>query len=116
MSRRRKHCPPSIRFHPKSARRAPDRAELADYAPSGYDRSQTSSNGDMHDRYSQAQSFSLVNLAPHVHAGNAGVWEGSEGAARHLALRDGEIHVLLGRAFIDSMTRRIGRVLATMHL
>lgn len=45
-------------FHPESARRAPDRAKLVDYAPSGYDRSHTSSNGDLHDRYSQAQSFS----------------------------------------------------------
>ena len=102
-------------FHPEPALPAQDRAELTDYARSGYDRGHMSPNGDMPDRFSQAQSFSLANMAPQVHASNAGVWEGIEGAARRLALSEGDLYVVSGPAFIGSKTRRIGRVLVPTH-
>jgi endonuclease G, mitochondrial len=103
-------------FHPESTLSAEDRAELSDYARSGYDRGHMSPNGDMPDPLAQSQSFSLANMVPQVHANNAGVWAGIEGAARQLALSEGEIYVISGPAFIGNDLQRIGNVLVPNHL
>lgn len=101
-------------FHPENSLPAQDRAELSDYSRSGYDRGHMSPNGDMSNRSAQAESFSLANMVPQVHANNAGVWAGIEGAARQLALS--EVYVVSGPAFIGSNIQRIGNVLVPTHL
>jgi len=53
-------------FHPESRLPAADRAELADYARSGFDHRHLSRNGDMADRAPQGESFSLANIAERV--------------------------------------------------
>ena len=103
-------------FHAESTLPASDRAELSDYARSGYDRGHMSPNGNMPDRSTQAESFSLANMVPQVHANNAGVWAGIEGAARQLALDEGEIYIVSGPAFIGREIKRIGNVLVPTHL
>ena len=103
-------------FHPESTLSVRDRAELSDYARSGYDRGHMSPNGDMPNRSAQAESFSLANMVPQVHANNAGVWAGIEGAARQLALDEGEVYVVSGPAFMGSDIQRIGNVLVPTHL
>ena len=103
-------------FHPESSLPVEDRAELSDYAHSGYDRGHMSPNGDMSNRSAQAESFSLANMVPQVHANNAGVWAGIEGAAREMALNEGEVYVVSGPAFIGSDIQRIGNVLVPTHL
>src|SRR5450830_1000075 len=103
-------------FHPENSLPAQDRAELSDYSRSGYDRGHMSPNGDMSNRSAQAESFSLANMVPQVHANNAGVWAGIEGAARQLALNEGEVYVVSGPAFIGSNIQRIGNVLVPTHL
>lgn len=103
-------------FHPESSLPAQDRAELNDYARSGFDRGHMSPNGDMANRSAQAESFSLANMVPQVHTNNAGVWAGIEGAARQMALSEGEIYVVSGPAFIGSDLQRIGNVLVPTHL
>lgn len=103
-------------FHPESALPARDRAELSDYSRSGYDRGHMSPNGDMPDRSAQAESFSLANMVPQVHANNAGIWAGIEGAARQLALNEGEVYVVSGPAFLGADLQRIGNVLVPTHL
>ena len=103
-------------FHPESTLPVSDRAELSDYARSGYDRGHMSPNGDMPDRSTQAESFSLANMVPQVHANNAGVWAGIEGAARQLALDEGELFVVSGPAFIGSGIKQVGNVLVPTHL
>lgn len=75
-----------------------------------------SPNGDMSNRSAQAESFSLANMVPQVHANNAGICAGIEGAARQLALSEGEIYVISGPAFIGGNIGRIGNVLVPTHL
>lgn len=103
-------------FHPEDTLPARDRAELSDYARSGYDRGHMSPNGDMPDRSAQAESFSLANMVPQVHANNAGIWAGIEGAARQLAVNEGEVYVVSGPAFLGNDLQRIGNVLVPTHL
>lgn len=103
-------------FHPESTLPAQDRAELSDYARSGFDRGHMSPNGDMSNRSAQAESFSLANMVPQVHTNNAGVWAGIEGAARQMALSEGDVYVVSGPAFIGSNIQRIGNVLVPTHL
>jgi endonuclease G len=103
-------------FHPESALPAQDRAELSDYARSGYDRGHMSPNADFANRSAQAESFSLANMVPQVHANNAGVWAGIEGAARQLATSEGELYVVSGPAFIGADIGQVGRVLVPTHI
>jgi endonuclease G len=103
-------------FHPESALPASDRAELSDYAHSGYDRGHMSPNADFANRSEQAESFSLANMVPQVHANNAGVWAGIEGATRQLASSEGDLYVVSGPAFIGSDLKTIGNVLVPTHL
>ncbi len=103
-------------FHPESRLPAGDRSELSDYARSGYDRGHMAPNGDMPDALSQGESFTLANMVPQVHANNAGIWAGIEGAVRQLAIDEGELYVVTGPAFIGSDVQRIGRVLVPTHL
>lgn len=104
-------------FHAEPALPMSDRAELSDYARSGYDRGHMAPNGDMPDPASQSQSFSLANMVPQVHANNSGIWVGIESAVRQLAIREGEVYVVTGPAFVgDEIASLKGRVLVPTHL
>lgn len=104
-------------FHPEASLPVTDRSELGDYARSGYDRGHMAPNGDMPTRTAQAQSFSLANMVPQLHANNAGVWAGIEMAVRELALTEGELYVVTGPAFLGADIQQIGRgVLVPTHL
>ena len=103
-------------FHAESALPTRDRAELKDYARSGFDRGHMAPNADFATRSAQAESFSLANMVPQVHANNAGVWAGVENAVRQLATREGELYVITGPAFIGNNIQQIGRVLVPTHI
>jgi endonuclease G len=104
------------RFRAESALPAEERAELTDYAGSGFDRGHMAPNADMPTPGAQAQSFSLANMVPQVHANNAGIWSGMEQVARRLATADGEVYVVSGPAFLGSEIKQVGRVLVPTHL
>jgi endonuclease G len=104
-------------FHPDPNLPPADRAELKDYAHSGYDRGHMSPAGDMPDRQSQADSFSLANIIPQNPNNNRNVWEGIEEATRNLAISSGELYVITGPIFYGSNLKRIhGRVLVPTYI
>ena len=55
-------------------------------------------------------------MVPQVHANNAGIWAGIEGAVRQLATREGELYVVSGPAFIGTDIKQVGRVLVPTHI
>jgi len=63
-----------------------------------------SPNADFATRSAQAESFSLANMVPQVHANNAGIWAGIEGVTRQLALQEGELYVVSGGAAPEEFT------------
>ena len=93
------------------------RAELSDYAHSGYDRGHMSPAADMPSEESQHQSFSLANIVPQDREHNQILWSAIEGATRHLVNQRGELFVITGPAFEgDRITRINGRVFIPTHI
>ena len=103
-------------FHAEPRLPAGQRAELADYARSGFDRGHMAPNGDMPDRDSQRDSFSLANIVPQDGENNRHLWAGIEGAVRKLASKEGDLYVVTGPAFLGSDLRKVGNVLVPTHL
>ncbi|TFW13435.1 DNA/RNA non-specific endonuclease [Duganella callida] len=103
-------------FHPETRLPAQSRAELADYARSGYDRGHMAPNGDMPDRATQHESFTLANMVPQDGEINRHIWAGIEGVVRKMAQKDGDLYVITGPAFIGGNLRKVGNVLVPTHL
>jgi endonuclease G len=103
-------------FHPEPALAPGQRAELSDYARSGFDRGHMAPNGDMPDRASQHESFTLANMVPQDADNNRHVWAGIEGAVRKMARRDGALYVITGPAFLGAKLRKVGNVIVPSHL
>src|SRR5471032_1091005 len=103
-------------FHPEARLPAGQRAELSDYARSGYDRGHMAPNGDMPDRETQHESFTLANMVPQDADNNRHVWAGIEGAVRKLAQKEGDLYVITGPAFIGGNLQKAGNVLVPSHL
>jgi endonuclease G len=103
-------------FHPETQLPPGQRAELSDYARSGFDRGHMSPNGDMPDRQAQHESFTLANMVPQDGDNNRHVWAGIEGAVRKMAKKEGALYVLTGPAFLGTHLRKVGNVLVPSHL
>jgi endonuclease G len=103
-------------FHPEPRLPAGQRAELADYARSGFDRGHMAPNGDMPDRDSQRDSFSLANIVPQDGENNRHLWAGIEAVVRKMASKEGDLYVVTGPAFLGSDLRKVGNVLVPTHL
>jgi endonuclease G, mitochondrial len=86
-------------FHAEHKLARNQRAELADYVGSGYDRGHMAPSGDMPTREAQEQSFTLANIVPQAAALNRGAWEDVEAATRDLAAQSGELYVVTGAVF-----------------
>ncbi len=99
-------------FHPEPRLPRADRADLADYARSGYDRGHMAPSGDMPTKQAQYESFSLANIVPQDPNNNEILWEGIEAAVRTLASERGELYVITGPLFEGAQLKRLnGRVL-----
>lgn len=86
-------------FHDENRLPEDDRASLADYLRSGYDRGHLAPAGDMPSAVAQAESFSLANIVPQNRAVNRGLWAAIEESVRRLASERGEIFVVTGPIF-----------------
>ena len=103
-------------FHPEPRLPRSQRAELSDYARSGFDRGHLAPNGDMPDRQAQRESFSLANMVPQDREHNRHIWAPIEGAVRKMAKREGSLYVITGPAFLGGSLRKVGNVLVPSHL
>jgi endonuclease G len=103
-------------FHPEPALPPGERADLADYARSGFDRGHLAPSGDMPDPEAQQESFTLANMVPQAPKLNRGVWEGIESAVRTLAQRRGELYVVTGPIFKGGELSTIGHVVVPTYV
>lgn len=104
------HLPRKDSFHPELALPANERAELRDYAHSGWSRGHMSPNADQPDAERQHESFSLANMVPQDQNDNGGVWAHIEAAVRKLAVADGDVYVVTGPIFDGELRLMHGRV------
>jgi len=94
-----------------------ERAELSDYARSGFDRGHLAPAADMPTPLAQFESFSLANIVPQVPSHNRGLWARIESATRGQAQRAGTLYVLTGIAALEERPAFVGgRVLVPSHL
>jgi endonuclease G len=103
-------------FHAEPRLPRNQRAELDDYARSGFDRGHMSPNGDMPDRRTQRESFTLANMVPQDGDHNRHIWAPIEGAVRTMAKKEGQLYVITGPAFLGTNLRKVGNVLVPSHL
>lgn len=104
-------------FHPESAVPIGQRAELTDYARSGFDRGHLVPSGDAPSLGAQIETFSLANMIPQNSRLNRGAWERIESAVRRFALSAGEVYVITGPAYLDDQIATLkGRVYVPTHV
>ncbi|WP_342149424.1 DNA/RNA non-specific endonuclease [Methylorubrum sp. SB2] len=104
-------------FHDEDRLPADDRATLADYVHSGFDRGHLAPAGDMPSPEAQAQSFTLANIVPQNRSVNRSLWAGIEESVRRLASERGELFVVTGPIFSGRNVGAIkGRVLVPTQL
>jgi endonuclease G len=103
-------------FHAEARLPRAQRAELDDYARSGFDRGHMAPNGDMPDRDSQHESFTLANMVPQDGDHNRHIWAPIEGAVRKMAEKEGQLYVITGPAFLGTALRKVGNVLVPSHI
>lgn len=100
------------RFHADPRLRPADRAELADYVRSGFDRGHMAPSGDMTDEESDYESFSLANIVPQIGALNRNSWADMENYVRTLTAKLGDAYVVTGPAYEGKAIKALnGRVL-----
>jgi endonuclease G, mitochondrial len=99
-------------FHAEEKLPESDRAELADYVRSGFDRGHLAPNGDMDSESAQHESFSLANIIPQHPKNNQRIWAAIEEAVRDYTEEEGQVYVVSGPMFEgESLKRLNGRVL-----
>lgn len=86
---------------------ADERAELADYAGSGFDRGHLVPAADMPTAEAMRESFSLANMTPQNPSNNRGLWSSIESRTRDLAKQRGELYVVSGAIFAGAALQRI---------
>jgi len=86
------------------------RAELADYNRSGYDRGHLAPAEDMRrDKQTESETFLLSNMSPQVGVGfNRQIWKNLESKVRTWAKKRQNIYVMTGPIYADKNYKTIG--------
>ena len=96
-------------FHEETQIPEQYRSMLADYRGSGYDRGHMSPNGDMNNKASQADSFSLANMVPQAPKNNQQIWRELEEAVRAAVTKQKQdVYVVTGPVFEGKTLKTIG--------
>ncbi len=95
-------------FHAEERLSHNERAELNDYAHSGFDRGHMAPSADFIDPQSNQECFTLANMIPQLHSNNAGVWSHIESATRYLVKKSGEAYIVTGPIYQGNNIQRIG--------
>ena len=112
-----RQVPRDSEFHAEPDLPENERAELADYARSGYDRGHLAPSGDMPTPEAQQESFTLANMTPQAPELNRVLWEGIESAVRTLATRRHDLYVVTGPIFRGERLQALrDRVVVPTHL
>ena len=95
------------RFFADARLRSAERASLADYKGSDYNKGHMAPAGDMPTAQAMAQSFSLANMVPQAPKHNSGVWAKSVEAAtrKYVSRATGDVYVITGPVFVPSIAR-----------
>jgi endonuclease G len=104
-------------FHPEEFLGPQERAELRDYAKSGYDRGHMAPDADMPTREAEFEAFSLANMSPQAPGLNRNSWAQLEGSVRRQT-REGKVFVVTGPLFQDAKiktTKKDGRLFIPSH-
>lgn len=105
-------CAPRVNaFAPDLSLPRGQRAELADYANSGFDTGHLANNADMSwDAAVARESFILSNMAPQIAALNRGSWRQLETAVRSWAYNSrASLTIYTGSIYDERQDRRIGQ-------
>lgn len=103
-------------FHAEERLPIGERAELANYARTGFDRGHLAPNKDMSTEMAQYQCFTLANMIPQNPNNNRVLWEGIEAATRTLAKEEGDIYVVTGPLFLSTKLESLSGVLKPTHI
>jgi endonuclease G, mitochondrial len=114
---RARGVPREDNFHAEETLPPEDRAELHDYARSGFDRGHMAPAANMPTPTAQHESFSLANIVPQQRQNNQILWAAIESATRHMTNQRGELYVMTGPIFEGEKVERInGRVFIPTHI
>jgi endonuclease G len=85
-------------FYEEARLPAHERALLADYRGSGYDRGHNVPAGDMSSERGMAQSFSLANMMPQARQNNQGIWAKrvEEPTRMYIKRAQGDVYIFTG--------------------
>lgn len=90
-------------FRPDPELARGERAELADYRNSGYDRGHMAPAADFkRSREAMSSTFLLTNMAPQRPNLNRGIWARLEDQVRQLAESHGKVWVFTGSLYLDA--------------
>ena len=106
-------------FHEELRLPARLRSQLSDYRASGYDRGHMAPNGDMPDKASQYDSFSLANISPQTPENNQNTWREIEESVRSMVKKyQIDAYVVTGPIYAQQKVKTIKfghRVLVPSH-